>query len=54
MTLQELRELLTKIVENNSPEILEYNIVVNGCFYDCILECGDININHDTKEIIIS
>lgn len=49
MTLQELREELLQIVEDNGPEVLDYDIMV----YD-VLGPLCITVDHSNKEIILS
>lgn len=54
MTLRELIDLLTKIIEENGSEVLDYDVQIDGCFYGCYINEGvEFEIDHDTKDIII-
>lgn len=48
MTLQELREELEKIMEENGPEVLDYEIVIEHMTGNL-----SIYVDSDEKEIVI-
>ena len=54
MTLRELIDLLTKIIEENGQKVLDYDVQIDGCFYGCYIDDNiGFEIDHDTKDITI-
>ena len=53
MTLRELKNLFAKIVKYNGPEILDYDVQIEGCFYGCDIGDVEFEIDHDAKDITI-
>lgn len=54
MTLQELREELEKIIEENGPEILDYDIVLNhNMIKNELLYVFSVTVDHNNQKIIL-
>ena len=53
MTLRELMELLTKLVEQNGEQILDYKVILDGCFYGCDIKDTEFVVDHNEKDIVI-
>lgn len=51
MKLQDLRELLTRVLEENGVEVLDYDVVTN-CDYDDYY-INDVRVDHQLKEIVL-